>query len=87
MAEWINQSVIVKKSHPLVKSEKDAEEIARKYADRIYTSRETESSYRFRQMDDDKFSKFRTKVINKYVSIVYGLLKPRSDVVAPARMN
>lgn len=86
MADWIKQSIIISKSHPDVKSRKEAEKIAKRYADRIYTSRETGSSYRFRQMDNDKFSEFRTKIINSHISIVYGKLK-KSSVVAPARMN
>lgn len=68
----IKQSIIVKKTHPDVDNRKDAEKIARRYADRIYTSRETGSSYRFRQIDPSKLSNMKTKKINKYVSIVYG---------------
>ncbi|MBU1307874.1 MAG: hypothetical protein KKF33_20410, partial [Alphaproteobacteria bacterium] len=69
------QSIIVKKKKGMTR--KDAEKIARKYADRIYTARETSTSFRFRQRppSDFKQGSFRTKNINSQVSIVYGELK------------
>ena len=69
------QSIIIKKSDK-VKGKNDAETIAKKYG-KIYTSRETSTSFRFRQRDDDDFKKgtFRTAVINPQVSLVYGELK------------
>ena len=71
------QTVIIKKSHPDVKSRGDAETEARKYAKRIYTSRETDTSYRFRQRPPMDFveGSMRTNRINDHVSLVYGELK------------
>lgn len=42
--------------------------------------RETESSYRFRNIPKTKFIKksFRTKKINEYISLIYGKLKANS---------
>jgi len=36
--------------------------------------RETDQSYRFRNIPKTKFSEFRTKHINEYISLVYGKL-------------
>ena len=71
------QSVIVKKSHPSVDNRSDAKRVARKYADRIYTARETSTSFRFRQKPPSDFQKgsFRTQKVNKNVSIIWGKLK------------
>lgn len=71
------QTIIVKKSHPQVHSRADAKRIARKYADRIYTSRETSTSFRFRQRPPSAFraGTFRTSRAGKHVSIVKGTLK------------
>jgi len=79
MAERVKQTIIISKSHPLVKDRKDAEKIARHYADKIYTSRETSSSYRFRQRPPSDFveGSFKTEKINEYISIVWGELKKK----------
>lgn len=71
------QSVIIKKTHPQADTRADAKRIAKRYADRLYTSRETASSWRFRQRPPSDFKKgsFRTERIGKHVSIVYGKLK------------
>jgi hypothetical protein len=71
------QTIIVLKAHPKVKTRADAKKIAIRYADRIYTSRETSTSFRFRQKPPSKFKKgtFRTEKKTKYVSIVWGELK------------
>lgn len=71
------QTVIVSKSRT---NDRDkAREIARKHADRIYTSRETSESFRFRQRPPDQFDQksFRTFKVpgEKGVSLVYGQLK------------
>lgn len=77
METHVKQTIIVKKTHPGVKNKEDAEKIAKKYADRLYTSRETEDSYRFRQKPPSDFKKdsLRTEKVNKNVSIVWGELK------------
>lgn len=73
----IKQSIIIKKTHPDVHNRKDAEKIARKYADRIYTSRETQSSYRFRQRPVTDFDResLRVEHKGKHISIIWGNLK------------
>lgn len=81
MASENLQSVIVDKS--VAKDRKTAKEIARKFANRIYTSRETSDSFRFRQRPPEDFEKgsFKTKKIPKAgVSLVYGKLKKKKPV-------
>ena len=75
------QTIIVSKK--IAKSRAAAERIARSYANRMYTSRETKTSWRFRQRPPEDFRKgsFRTKKILDEkgkaigVSLVYGTLK------------
>ena len=69
------QSIIISKEY--AKTRKRAKEIAKRYADRIYTIRETSTSWRFRQRPPSDFVKgsFRTAKITKDISIVYGELK------------
>ncbi len=76
MAEDAMQTIIVKKSHPDVESRADAQRIADKHG-KVYTSRETGTSYRFRQRDDDDFvaDSFRTEQRDAHVSVVWGELK------------
>jgi hypothetical protein len=73
-SKYVLQSVIVKKSKKIGSVAK-AMRIAREYADRIYTTRETASSFRFRQRKVSDFDKFRSKKINNYITLVYGRLK------------
>jgi hypothetical protein len=70
------QTVIVKKSKE-VKSLIKAAAIARHHADRLYTHRETASSWRFRQRPPSLFRRgsFRTYRVNDMVSLVHGDLK------------
>lgn len=70
------QSVIVKKSR--AKTRKAAAKVARKYADRIYTSRETETSFRFRQRPPSCFLTIKTKCLDNGICLVVGKLKPRA---------
>lgn len=70
------QTVIVSKD--VADSRDEAKGIAKDYAKRMYTSRETGQSYRFRQRPPEDFvpSSFRTKKIpDQGVSLVYGKLK------------
>lgn len=69
------QTVIISKK--IAKTREAAKRVAREYASRIYTSRETKTSWRFRQRPPDDFRKgsFRTKKIHDGVSLVYGTLK------------
>ncbi len=73
------QTVIVKKVHDgRRRSRSQAERIADEHAHRaIYTSRETSTSYRFRQRPPSDFVEgtFRTRGIGNGVSLVFGKLK------------
>jgi len=70
------QTVIVPKK--LAASRSKATKLARRHANRIYTSRETGQSYRFRQRPPTDFvkSSFRTVKLPDGISLVYGKLKP-----------
>jgi len=72
---WAKQSVIVRKTHPKAKTRVGATRVARRYADRIYTSRETRSSWRFRQRPPGCFRVMKTKSLSSHVLLVLGLLK------------
>lgn len=69
------QTVIISKD--IAKTREAAAKVAREFANRIYTSRETKTSWRFRQRPPDDFRKgtFRTKKIQDGISLVYGTLK------------
>jgi hypothetical protein len=71
------QTVIVSKD--LADTRAEATEIAREFANRIYTSRETKNTWRFRQRPPKDFKKgtFRTFKVpgTDGVSMVYGTLK------------
>jgi hypothetical protein len=66
------QSVIVQKRPG--RSREDAERIAKRFG-KIETSRETGTSYRFRQRPPEDFAEMRTKKLTADVSIVTGPLK------------
>jgi hypothetical protein len=69
------QTVLVRKS--AASTRKAATELARQHADRIYTSRETENYWRFRQRPPACFvpGSFRTKCIRDgKVCLVFGRL-------------
>lgn len=74
---WDLQTVIVSKD--VAPTRAKATTIARENAKRIYTSRETKDSWRFRQRPPGDFVKgsFRTRSIPALgISLVYGRLKP-----------
>jgi hypothetical protein len=74
------QTVIVRKS--AAGSRSAAEMVARRHADRIYTSRETSSGYRFRQRPPSCFTtgSLRTFCVpGGEVCIVYGTLKKSAE--------
>lgn len=64
-------------SKMIAHSLRQAERIARRFADRIYTSRETENYYRFRQVAPEKFEEgsYKTEKAARGVYIVWGELK------------
>jgi len=72
---FAKQTVIIDKS--LVKDRAHAQTLAKPFADRIYTSRETGSSFRFRQLPPGKFvpGTFKTFKPKEGIAIVYGQLK------------
>lgn len=72
------QTVIINKS--LATDRKSAKGLAKMYADRLYTARETGPSFRFRQLPPDKFVEgtFRTFKPKEGVAVVYGQLKEAS---------
>lgn len=67
------QTVIVQKS--AAKTRAKAAKLARKYADRIYTSRETSTSWRFRQRPPDCFLTMKTVCFKDGICLVVGKLK------------
>ena len=69
------QTVIVPKA--VAKTRAAATKAARRHANRIYTSRETSVSWRFRQRPETDFARgsFRTKKLPDGISLVYGKLK------------
>ena len=67
------QSVIVKTTRARTRTQ--ATKVARKHANRIYTSRETSTSFRFRQRPPSCFLTLRTKCLPNGVCLVVGKLK------------
>ena len=75
MERRAKQSILISKD--IVKSRQGAKIIARRFADRIYTIRETKNWYRFRQRPPEDFieGSFRTFEVKKGVRVIYGTLK------------
>lgn len=76
MARGALQTVIVKKTAAPTRAA--ARRMAKRHADQLYTSRETGTSWRFRQRPPACFVKgsFRTRCIRKgKVCLTYGTLK------------
>ena len=70
--DWDLHTVLVNSHVPL----EDAREISKQYIPMTRNKcRLTKTHYRFRNLPKTKFSEFRTKKINKVVSLVYGKLK------------
>jgi hypothetical protein len=84
--DWVEQTVIVKKSHPAARARgrAGAAEVAEKHTgEKPYTSRQTKGSFRFRQRPLDCFAKgkdgkriFKTQCRGKgkQVCVVWGPL-------------
>lgn len=81
------QTVIVSKD--VARKREEATEVAREFANRIYTSRQTKDSWRFRQRPPSDFKKgtFRTFSVpgKKGISLVYGELKAAKKRTKNAR--
>jgi hypothetical protein len=69
---FAKQSIIVDKEHEADREK--AKEIARGFADKIYTSRGTKTQWRFRQRSPKLFvpGSFRHAKIKPGISIIYG---------------
>jgi hypothetical protein len=67
-------NVIIKKTVPFDEAEKIAQDIIKDKGKRFY--RETKQSYRFRNIPKTKFdsSTFRTKKVNKDITLTFGKL-------------
>lgn len=76
---FAKQSIIVDKANE--PDRKRAENVAKDFADKIYTSRGTKTQWRFRQRPPSLFvpGSFRHAKIKPGVSIIYGELAPRHD--------
>lgn len=72
-------AVIIKKPCELEEAKEEAKEYIKNPKNNFY--RETKNSYRFRNIPKTKFEKksFKTKKINKQVSLVFGILKPEFE--------
>ncbi len=70
---WDLHAVIISRDIP----EKDARKISQEFINNKNRNfmRLTDSSYRYRNISKQKFSKFRTKKLNDYISLIYGQLK------------
>jgi hypothetical protein len=68
-------AIIIKKPVKLAKAKQEASKIINDKNKTFY--RETQQSYRFRNIPKTKFKKdsFRTKVINNKLSLVFGIPK------------
>lgn len=69
---FAKQSILVSKN--IAQERDDAKEVARKFADKIYTSRGTSKTWRFRQRSPKLFipGSFRVAHIKPGISIIYG---------------
>jgi hypothetical protein len=76
---WIEQAVVVKKSHPLVKNEKTAEAVAERHArKRAKKKAEDAKSYRFVARPKECFLAFRGQRRGDHVTVYWGKLKPQT---------
>jgi hypothetical protein len=68
-------AIIIKKNIPFEEAQKIASEIIKNPNRKFY--RETESSYRFRNLSKQKFDKktFRSKKINENITLIFGETK------------
>lgn len=75
MSNYQLHAVVIKKPIDLKEAQQIASSIIDNKNRKFY--RETESSYRFRNIPKTKFIKksFRTKIINPEISLIFGALK------------
>ena len=74
MNDYVIHAVIVKKPIDLHKAKQISQDIIQNKNRTFY--RETDKSYRFRNIPKTKFIKksYRTQKVNDYISIIYGKL-------------
>lgn len=70
---WSLHAVIINKSVPLEKAKQDARNIMKSKTDKFM--RETNESYRFRNIPKQKFSDFRSQVVNPEITLIWGKMK------------
>ena len=70
---WELHAVIISKVIPLEKAKKMAQDIIKDKSKTYY--RETEESYRFRNIPKTKFKAFRSIIINLNLTLIYGEMK------------
>lgn len=72
---WFLHSVIVHKEYKTLKEAKEIKKQFIKYGKRsFYKLRNDNFSYRF-SLDKNLFKTFRSKKINDYITLIYGILK------------
>lgn len=74
--EWVEQAVVVKKSHPFVHSKEEADLIAERHSRRgARITIETSNSFRVIQRPKTCFRTFRSQKRGNHVTVVWGKLK------------
>jgi hypothetical protein len=73
---WVEQAVVVKKSHPFASSKGDARRIAEHHAkDGVTTIVESPASFRVIRRAKNCFRTFRSQKRGNHVTVVWGKLK------------
>lgn len=70
---WELHAVLISSDVPLEKAKKMAQDIIKDKSKTYY--RKTKEHYRFKNIDKSKMKNFRTKIINKDISLVFGEMK------------
>lgn len=71
--EWDLHAVIIDQSIPFEEAKRISQDFIKNKNRNFY--REEYGKYRFRNLSKQKFSDFRTKIINKNIQTVWGKLK------------
>jgi len=73
---WVEQAVVVKKTHPFAHTKEEAELVAERHAKHhAQTTVETPKAYRFITRPKTCFQKFRGQVRGAHVTVFWGQLK------------
>jgi hypothetical protein len=73
MTNWRIHAILVNDKIPFKDAEKVAQDILKK--DKIFYRHEG-NNFRFRNIPKTRFNKYRSKIVNDDITIVFGLLKP-----------